>query len=111
MAITFIEERKRQRYLLIIFLVLIVILLGIIWKGFFQKEKEEVEFPGASSTSSMIEINFKILESEKLNELEPFPFIPSIEEEALSTGEEIKIGRENPFIPYELTTTSSKETR
>ncbi|MCD6528405.1 hypothetical protein J7K44_02095 [bacterium] len=111
MAITFIKEKKRQMYLTIIFIVLIIFIIGILWQGFFRKKGAILKLPSieTSVTSTAIEINFGILESEKLKELESFEPILPIEEEVTPTGEKIKVGRENPFLPYEIETTSTKE--
>ena len=92
MAITFLEERKIQkRFILILGTILLIIVL-VIWRGFFVKEKPispgEIVEP-----AKRVEIDFEILESPILKGLEPFEEIEPIE-----AG--IEIGRENPFLPY-----------
>jgi len=90
MAITFFQKRKIQRYLIPVFIGAFLITGIIIWQGFFKKEEpplpEEVLRP-----FKKIKINFEILKSLLLEELQPFEEIPPFEEE---------IGRENPFLPY-----------
>jgi len=92
MAITFLEERKIQKYLVWILGIILLIISLVIWRGFFVKETpvlpEEIVKP-----SKKIEINFDILESSILKGLQPF-------EEIEPAGEEVEIGRENPFMPY-----------
>ena len=92
MAITFLEERKIQKYLVWILGIVLLIIALVIWRGFFVKEipvsPEEIVKP-----SKKIEINFDILESSILKGLQPFEEIEQI-------GEEVEIGRENPFRPY-----------
>jgi len=99
MAITFLEERKTQRRYIIIFIIILLATGLIVWRGFFVKEKpaflEEVQKP-----SKKVEIDFKILESPILKELQPFEEIQPFQE-VIVEGEIIeKIGRQNPFIPY-----------
>lgn len=89
MAVTFIEEQKKQRSLILIFAAVILITLFILWKGFLAKPAESplVVKPAIRE----IKINFKALENPILKELSPFTQI-----QKFSGG----IGRENPFIPY-----------
>lgn len=92
MAITFLEERKIQkRFILILGIILLIIVL-VVWQGFFVKEKPIL--PGEiGKPSKKVEIDFEILESPILKGLQSFEEIKPIE-----AG--IKIGRENPFAPY-----------
>ena len=89
MAITLLQERKKQRNL--IFVLLIVIILGIFavaWQGFILKPALS---PPETSKVREIKINFEALKSPLLQELQVFEEISHLEE---------KIGRENPFLPY-----------
>ncbi len=90
MAITFLQRRKIQRYLIPIFIIVILITAIVIWSGFFRKaepiEPEKILIP-----PKKVEVDFEVLKSPTLEELEPFEEISPFEEE---------IGRENPFIPY-----------
>jgi hypothetical protein len=92
MAITFLEERKIQKYLILILGIILLVVALVIWRGFFVEEKpvlpEEIVKP-----AKKVEINFDILESSILKGLQPFEEIEPI-------GEEVEIGRENPFRPY-----------
>lgn len=91
MAIVFLEKTKKQRYLIIAFLAVILITSFVIWRGFFIKEKPpEKEIP---KPAKKIEIDFETLKNPILEEFQPMEKIPPI-------GPEIEIGRENPFIPY-----------
>jgi len=57
----------------------------LVQKVFFKEEvKKEIPPP-------KIEIDFRVLESQALKELEPFEKIEPFEDQ---------IGRENPFLPY-----------
>jgi len=90
MAVNFIKERKKQRYLIIGFGIMLVVISVILWSGYFKKEKP-IALPVSIVSSKEIKINFEVLENLFLKELQPFveisPFV----------GEK---GRENPFIPY-----------
>jgi len=90
MAVKFIKERKKQRYLIIGFGIMLVVISVVLWLGYFKKEK-----PIAPSVSVAplreIKINFEVLENPFLKELQPFVEISSF------VGEK---GRENPFLPY-----------
>lgn len=90
MAITFVEKRKRQRYLIPALAALIFVLAIVIWQGFFV-ERELPALPPPETAAPKIEINFEILQHPLLEKLQPFPEIEPFEEE---------LGRENPFTPY-----------
>ena len=91
MAILFLEKTKKQRYLLIVFLIIILIFALIIWRGFFVKEKPpEKVIP---KPVKKIEIDFETLKNPILENFEPV-------EKIIPLGPEIEIGRENPFLPY-----------
>jgi len=89
MAITFIQQKKRQKYLLIILVVLIAISLLVVWQVFFTKPAP-VYVPTVVE-GPKVEIKFEVLENPIFKKLTPFNPIPSFEEET---------GRENPFSPY-----------
>jgi len=87
----FLEKTKKQRYLLIVFLIVILIFALIIWRGFFVKEKPpEKVIP---KPVKKIEIDFETLKNPILENFEPV-------EKIIPLGPEIEIGRENPFLPY-----------
>ncbi len=96
MAITFIQQKKTQRYLILIFGALILIIAFVFFFDYFQ-EREEIFIgkPDVSKHLPQIKIDFQVLESSVFQKLsEPFPDLPSV----LSPEE---VGRENPFLPYE----------
>lgn len=93
MAITFLEKRKFQRNLILVFLIVVLIILLVLWRGFFIKERPA---PTVLIPFKMVEIDFKTLASPLLKELLPFEEIRPFE--VTAPGE--RIGRENPFIPY-----------
>ena len=90
MAVTFIEQRKKQKYLIIGFLAIIVVTLIVLWLGYFRKEKP----PSPISVRTYykeIKIDFTVLESPLLKEFQPFGEITPFEAEK---------GRGNPFLLY-----------
>ncbi len=91
MAVDFIQQRKRQKYLLPIVLVVIVIAFIVLWFVYFRKEKPAYVPEVSGPVLKEIKINFDILENPLLKKLQPFIKIPSFEGET---------GRDNPFISY-----------
>lgn len=91
MAITFLQQRKKQKYLLPILAVLILVTGIVLWGGLFTEN-------GALLTPALprrlikeAEINFQVLENPVLEKLQPFEKIPPFLEE---------VGRGNPFLPF-----------
>jgi len=77
MAVKFIRERKKQRYLIISFGVVIIATLLVIWLGFF-KGKKFIRIPAVTPPEMReIKIEFKKLANPLLIELQPFEKIPS----------------------------------
>jgi len=91
MAIVFLEKTKKQRYLIIFFLALILIASFIVWRGFLIKEKPPEKV--ISKPVRKIEIDFEVLKNPILKEFQPV-------EKMIPLGPEVEIGRENPFVPY-----------
>ncbi len=92
MAITFLEKRKRLRYLVPILAIVILITIFVVWYGFFLEEEEPLPEPiFQPPVGQEIEIDFQILRSPIFEQLILFELTPVFEQE---------IGRENPFIPY-----------
>jgi len=91
MAILFLEKTKKQKYLMIVFLVVILITALVIWRGFFIKEKPSEKV--ISKPKREIQIDFETLKNPILEEFQPI-------EKIIPLGPEIEIGRENPFISY-----------
>lgn len=89
MAITFLEKRRFQRNLLIIFSTVVLITFIVYWRGFLVRgtPKPAIILPPVRK----IEINYEALKNPLLDTLqvmeEPKPF-------------EGQMGRENPFLPY-----------
>jgi len=90
MAITFLEKRKRLQYLFPILGIALLITIFVLWQGFFKKPPELI-IPPEKPVIKKVEIDFEILKSPQLEELQIFEKVPPYEEE---------IGRENPFISY-----------
>jgi len=90
MPIKFVQEKKKQKYLILVFVAVLLIIGIVLWFGFFKKEPSVS--PVAFSVSLReIKIDFELLESSAFKELQPFGEISSFEE---------KTGRNNPFLPY-----------
>lgn len=94
MAIIFTQKNKRQKYLILVFFLIILAIILILCFNFFVKSEETVS-PMTTSPlidkSKRIEINFDVLKNPLLEELQPFEEIAPFEEEP---------GRANPFLPY-----------
>ena len=90
MAIIFLQQKKTQRNLILVFLAVIVITALVVWQGFL-KEEQKLPFGGLLFPQKEVEIDFGVLESSSLEALESFSEIESFEGE---------LGRENPFLPY-----------
>ena len=90
MPVDFIQERKKQKYLVITLVIIFIIAGFILWFGYFRKEKT---LPASVSgfTPVEVKINFEVLENAFLKESQSF------EEAHPFEGEK---GRSNPFIPY-----------
>jgi len=90
MPINFIQQRKKQKYLTLIVMIVFVITAVILWFGYFRKSESALEEVLVSSVKE-IKIDFDVLESPFLQESQVFQKTPSFEGE---------IGRDNPFLPY-----------
>lgn len=90
MAITFLQQKKRQKRFILIFTGVILITLVVIWQGFFTKKEEALPIK-ILMPPKIIQINLKALEDPKLQELQSFLEVTPLQE---------AIGRANPFIPY-----------
>ena len=90
MPVNFIQERKKQKYLAIVLIIIFIIAGFILWFGYFRKEKT-LPIPVLGPTSVEVKINFEVLENAFLKESQSFEEAPPFE------GEK---GRNNPFIPY-----------
>lgn len=90
MPINFIQEGKKQKYLALIVMAVVIITAVILWFGYFREERPAV-FPVPARLFREIKMDFNVLESPFLQESQVFKKIPSFEGE---------MGRKNPFLPY-----------
>lgn len=88
MATSFINQKKKQKYLILVFVGVILVTVFVWWKGFLTPEKA-IE-PTVAEPPREIKVNFEVLENPILKELLPFEEIEMPEQ----------LGRENPFLPY-----------
>jgi Na+/melibiose symporter-like transporter len=88
MAITFIEPKRKRQYLILLLIAIVLVVSFLVWNYFSTKSTPNILKP---TPPPEIKINFEILKSPLLEQLEPFEKIPPFEE---------GIGRENPFTPY-----------
>jgi hypothetical protein len=94
MAITILEKRKFQRNLILVFLGVCIITGIVLWRGFFaQESKSGVKEVSETIKPKKVEINFEVLKSPLLSDLQDF-------EEIKPLDDSIRIGRENPFLSY-----------
>jgi len=106
MAIIFLQQKNFQKILLFIFIFIVIITLIIIWQSFSKKQETALIEETALIPKKEIKIDFNKLISQDIQNLISFPEIEPFKEVAASTtetGEEIpgiKIGRDNPFLPY-----------
>jgi len=100
MAILFYEKKKREIYLGILAVVLILLLL-FLWFKFLREDIEEPSITGSTfleKREKKIQIDFAKLENQILQDLEPFSPIFPVQEE---------LGRENPFAVIGTSTEST----
>lgn len=88
MAITFLQQRKKQQFLIYIMLIVIFLIFIVVWQGFFIQQPQVKVSP---TPPRKIKLKWEILKAPQLTEFEPFEEILPLEE---------KPGRENPFLPY-----------
>jgi len=72
MAIKFIKERKKQKYLIVGLGAVLLVTAIVLWFGYFKKEKPGVSYPVGVVPIREIEINFEVLENPLLIEFQPF---------------------------------------
>ena len=90
MPITFQEQLKRQKGLIVVFVVLVLLTAIIIWRGFYVQE--EVTIKIIPERYRKINVDFTVLDKPLLADLKLIGVIPPLEGEP---------GRANPFIPVE----------
>ncbi len=91
MPINFIQEKKKQKYLIISFGIILLVSLVVLWFGYFKKAKPVSRQVSINHYYREIKIDFDIFENALLKEFQPFEKIAPFEGER---------GRENPFLPY-----------
>ena len=92
MAISFVQKRKTQKYLVLVFVILAIGIVFIFLSGYFGQEELSISEPFLPpETFPKININFQALENSVFLELQSFPEIPTTSME--------EFGRENPFLP------------
>jgi len=95
MAITFVQKRKTQKYLVLVFGAMVLIIAFIFLSRYFLEEEAFISPPVISKHLPPAKINFQVLEDPVFQKLsKPFPELPPLP----LVGE---IGRENPFLPYQ----------
>ena len=91
MDFTFLQQRKAQKYLILILIGVLFIIAIIFWQGFV---KEEAGITQESRIApKKIQIDLGLLEDSVLEEFRVFERISAFKGE---------LGRENPFAPYLL---------
>ena len=85
------QEKKRRKYLITIILVAVLGIVALLIYRYWYLPKKELSSPVVVVPEKEVKINFEILESPLLKNLQPFQEIPAFEG---------NLGRENPFKPY-----------
>lgn len=93
MAVIYIKEQEKQKKLIYIFIIIVLITGFVLWQGFLKKPSSEIKkiATPAAIEFKKIKIDFNVLENPLLKKLQLFERIKPLEETA---------GRENPFLPY-----------
>lgn len=92
MAIPILEQRKKLRKLIPILAVVILITVLNFWRGLTPKEQPPSPVDGSlPPEAKKVEIEWGTIKNEALKDLDLFPALPELGEEA---------GRDNPFEPY-----------
>jgi len=78
MAVKFIKERKKQKYLIIGFGVVLLVTAVILWFGYFKKEGPAPSLPAGVVPIKEIKINFEVLKDPLLIEFQPFEKISTL---------------------------------
>lgn len=92
MAIEAIQQKQKQTLLALIFIVVLFLIFLVVFLGLVRNKKAVVPSIVPTFELETIKINFSVLTDPDLEALEAF--------EEISLPEDI--GRENPFLPYEL---------
>jgi len=90
MAITFLEQKKKQRYMAFTLGILILATAFIVWLGFLRKSGTPViEVPVIKPPE--VKIDWSALANPFFEKIQPVEEAKPLEGQA---------GRENPFLPY-----------
>jgi hypothetical protein len=90
MAISFSEGGNKQKYLIILLVIIVLVCLFTLRKNIFKISNETLFTPEVFSAKD-IEINFDVLKKDIIKELNlPEPEVPF-------SGQ---AGRDDPFLPY-----------
>lgn len=92
--VDFIEQEQRQKRLIYVFLVLLLITAFVLWYGFFRQPRELSEqqtFVQQAEFSKLLQIDLSVLESPFLKQLKAFEKVKPYKGQ---------VGRENPFAPF-----------
>ena len=87
------NEQNRQRILIAVFVVVLIITLFVLWWGFLKPQTPTIyvgNSGGGNSQYGEVRIDFNILENAFLKELLPFKNIAPLQN---------NLGRDNPFLP------------
>lgn len=90
MVIEVLEEKKRQKFLAVVFIIVLCLIFLVLFLGIFKKRRIFVPQVAILPEQKKIEINFDVLKDPALKELTPFEEVSLPKEK----------GRENPFLPY-----------
>ena len=91
MAITFLQAKKRQRYLVLTLALTIFVILIIVWQGFLKGKEVPARTLVPFLPPEKVLIDWQTLKDPQVAALQTFEQILPFEGE---------VGRENPFIPY-----------
>ena len=98
MAVTFLEKRGKQKYLMIILGVLFIAIFFVIQSNLFSKKDVNITSSGVKAVEEpQIEIDFDVLKKPIFEILQPFEVIRPLK----ATTTTVKVGRDNPFKPYD----------
>jgi len=104
MAIVFTQQRQKQKYLIILTTVILMALIFVWWNFLIKPKKGTPFIIEKTFAPKEITINFDVFDSPLLQELQPLeqitPFVENVATPVQGTIPE-KIGRDNPFLPYQ----------
>lgn len=89
MAITFTQEKKKQRYLILVLASLVFLTVFFVWLSLTSAPEEPL--PPPAFTPPKVKIDFETLKGQDIKDLVPFQGIEEFKGE---------LGRDNPFILY-----------